>query len=65
MFGQMSDIPIVAGDQIVDAKHFPPTLNQVIAQMRTQKPCTSGYDDAQAPLLKDGLPREFEIGPSE
>jgi hypothetical protein len=65
MLGQMSDIPIVPGDQIIDTKHIPSALDQVVTQMRTQKPCTSGYDDAQALLLKDGLPWEFEIGPSE
>src|SRR2546428_8681821 len=49
MPGEMGGVPVASGDQIVDRKHIPAALDQVVAQMRTQKPRTSGNDCAQVP----------------
>ncbi len=45
----MADISLVSGHQVVDAKHIPVALNQIIAKVRTQKPRTAGDDCAQTP----------------
>ena len=44
----MSDVPFASGHQIIDRKHIPAALDQVVAQMRTQKARTSRNDSAQA-----------------
>ena len=47
----LHQVPYVAfgpGDQIVDAQHFPITLDQVVAKVRSQKSRTTGNHCAQS-----------------
>ena len=49
--GQVPDVRCVAGDQIVDGNDTMTFRQQLIAQMRSQKPGSAGYDGNRLRIL--------------